>query len=146
MDLTIFSDGGSLSNPGKAACSFLIYEGKRLIIKNSFYLGIASNNVAEYNGLISALEEVKKIQKDKNIKSITCIADSNLMVSQLNGIYKVKHPDMKKLFLKIKQLEQEIGIVPTYKHVQREKNQEADDLVKEVFASLKSITPGSEQA
>lgn len=135
MDLTIFTDGGSLNNPGKAASAYLIYNGKTLIHKDAKYLGIASNNVAEYTALILALQKVKELQKTQKINSVTCIADSNLMVNQLNGVYKIKHPDMRRLASEIKLLEMEIGILPTYKHTLREGNTEADALVKSILNS-----------
>lgn len=133
MDLTIFTDGGSLNNPGKAASAYLIYHGKTLVCKDAKYLGIASNNVAEYTALILALEKVKELSVKHKITSITCYADSKLMVSQLTGAYKIKHPDMKRLAAQIKLLEMEIGTVPVYRHVMRENNTEADGLVKSIL-------------
>jgi ribonuclease HI len=133
MDLTIFTDGGSLNNPGKAASAYLIYQGKTLLHKDAKYLGIASNNVAEYTALILALQKVKELTLQNKIASVTCYADSKLMVSQLTGAYKIKHPDMKRLAAQIKLLEMEIGIVPAYRHVMRENNTEADALVKSIL-------------
>ncbi len=133
MDLTIFTDGGSLNNPGKAASAYLIYQGKTLLHKDAKYLGIASNNVAEYTALILALQKVKELTRQNKITSITCYADSKLMVSQLTGAYKIKHPDMKRLAAQIKLLEMEIGMVPAYRHVMRENNTEADALVKSIL-------------
>ncbi|PIY68671.1 ribonuclease H [Candidatus Roizmanbacteria bacterium CG_4_10_14_0_8_um_filter_39_9] len=133
MDLTIYTDGGSLNNPGPAACSYLIFSGKNLVSKASIKLGIQSNNVAEYSGLINALTAVKEITKDSPLRSLLCISDSLLMVKQLTGEYKIKHPDMKKLAARVHLLEMELGIVPTYKHVLREKNADADTLVGEAL-------------
>jgi len=133
MDLTIFTDGGSLNNPGKSASAYLIYQGKTLLHKDAKYLGIASNNVAEYTALILALQKVKELTLQNKIASVTCYADSKLMVSQLTGAYKIKHPDMKRLAAQIKLLEMEIGIVPAYRHVMRENNTEADALVKSIL-------------
>jgi len=133
MNLTIYTDGGSLNNPGPAACSFLIYHGNKLLYKASFFLGNASNNVAEYSGLIKALEKIKEIKKTLPVSSLTCFADSKLLVMQLRGLYKIKHPDMKRLSAQIKLLEMEMGIVPSYKHIPREENQLADALVKEAL-------------
>ncbi len=133
MNLTIYSDGGSLNNPGHAACSYLIYNNGILLEKKAFDLGINSNNVAEYMGLIRALERVRELGKKKEIKSITCISDSLLMVEQMNGNYKVKHPSMKILAQKAKNIILEIGVIPTFKHVLREKNREADALVKTIL-------------
>lgn len=134
MDLIIYTDGGSLNNPGPAACSFLIYRGKKLLYKEAFFLGVASNNVAEYSGLIKALEKVRDIKMTSPVSSLVCFADSKLLIMQMRGLYKIKHPDMKRLSSQIKLLEMEIGVVPSYKHIPREKNQLADALVKEVLA------------
>lgn len=133
MDLTIYTDGGSLNNPGPAACSYLIYSGKHLLSKAAIKIGVQSNNVAEYSGLINALIAVKKITKDSPLHSLLCISDSLLMVKQLAGEYKIKHPDMKKLASQVHLLEMELGVVPTYKHVLRDKNAAADALVGEAL-------------
>lgn len=133
MDLTIYTDGGSINNPGPAACSYLIYSRNKLLSKDAIKLGIQSNNVAEYSGLIHALLAVKEMNKKLPIRSIVCISDSLLMVKQLTGEYKIKHPAMKKLAAQVHLLELELGIVPAYKHVLREENAEADALVGDVL-------------
>ncbi|MDP4011759.1 MAG: ribonuclease HI family protein [Candidatus Roizmanbacteria bacterium] len=160
MNLTIYTDGGSLNNPGQAAYGFLIYEGKKLLHKQNERIGVASNNVAEYTALIKALEYVKEnlrhppafghpLPEGGYIKdlpfegstpkgggmyeSIRIISDSLLMVSQVKGLYKVKNADMKPLHSHVKMLEMEIGMVVTYTHVLRDKNAEADALVKEAL-------------
>lgn len=129
MILTIHTDGGSLNNPGKAACAFLIHENDKLIHKYNEYIGIASNNVAEYTGLIRALTYVKDHLLD-SVDKINVFADSELMVRQVTGIYKVKNADIKPLHSQIKILELELACPITYTHVLREKNKEADALVK----------------
>ncbi|MDA1317194.1 MAG: ribonuclease HI family protein [bacterium] len=152
MNLTIYTDGGSLNNPGQAAYGFLIYEGKKLLHKQNERIGIASNNVAEYTSLIRALEYVSALINPKsevpaspagrpkskqilksNIQSISVFADSLLMINQVKGLYKVKNIDMKPLHSQVKMLEMEIGIVVNYTHVLRDKNAEADALVKEAL-------------
>ncbi len=134
MQLIIHTDGGSLKNPGQAAYAFTVRSGGKLLYKQSERIGIASNNVAEYTALIRALQYVKN-HLSKNIKSITVISDSELMVRQVNGIYKVKHADIRPLHSQVKLLEMEIGHAISYKHVLREKNTEADALVKEALQS-----------
>jgi ribonuclease HI len=136
MQLTIFTDGGSLNNPGQAATGYLIYEGKTLITKKGQAIGIATNNVAEYTGLISALSKVKRMIDEGTITHLDCIscfADSELMVKQLNGLYKVKNPDMRDLLMKVRMLENEINVPIFYTHVLRDKNKQADALVKEAL-------------
>ncbi len=139
MKLTIYTDGGSLNNPGRAACGFLIYDtDNNLIHKDGKYIGIASNNVAEYTGLVSALEktvELVKVGTIKNLESISCIADSQLMVNQMNGIFKIKHADMRDLYMKVKMLEAELNVSIKYTHVLREKNADADALVKQALSA-----------
>lgn len=138
MKLTIYTDGGSLNNPGRAACGFLIYDtDNHLIHKEGLFIGIASNNVAEYTGLVTALEKVKFLVKEgiiKDLQSITCIADSQLMVNQMNGIFKIKHADMRDLYMKVKLLEAELHVPISYNHVLREKNADADALVKQALS------------
>ena len=162
MNLIIHTDGGSLNNPGQAAYAFLIYGDGKLIHKQNERIGIASNNVAEYTALIKALDYVKrKIQnpKIKQIKnpqyrnhdlkktgsfadtqddavSIQVISDSLLMVNQVKGIYKVKHPDIKPLHTQVKLLEIELNLPVLYTHVLRGKNEEADALVKEALGKV----------
>ena len=135
MDITINTDGGSLHNPGPAACAFVIKHNKKIIREKSFFLGVETNNVAEYTGVIKALEEVIEMKKEKKITSVSFICDSLLLVSQLNGIYKIKNTKIRELVFKIRTLEQVVGLPISYKHVLREFNQEADSLVKDCFAT-----------
>lgn len=135
MHITIYTDGGSLNNPGKAAIGFLIYLDGKLTYEHSQFIGIASNNVAEYTALITALTYVQEhlLSTNPQIRKITVFADSELMVKQLNGLYKVKHPDMKLLYPKVKSLEEAFSFPVEYVHVLREKNALADALVKKAL-------------
>jgi ribonuclease HI len=136
MQLTIYTDGGSLNNPGQAAIGYLIYHGSSLITKHGEAIGIASNNVAEYTGLVHALTKVRDLLQHgqvRDLEKISCVADSELMVKQLNGIYKVKNPDMRDLLMKVRVLESELNVPISYTHVLRNKNKEADALVKQAL-------------
>lgn len=137
MKLILYTDGGSLNNPGEAASAYLIYDAqtKKLLDSRGIAIGIASNNIAEYRGLIEGLSAVKKIQQSgtTSIDQVSCFADSELMVKQLNGIYKVKQPHIRELLLQIRVLEGEIQAPISYTHVLREKNREADALVKKAL-------------
>ena len=132
MNLTIHTDGGSLNNPGPAAIGFLINEGTKCLYTHSEAIGVASNNVAEYTALIRALTYVKTHFKD-TANSIQIIADSELMIRQVNGIYKVKNADIKPLHTQVKLLEMELGLPIIYSHVLRDKNADADALVKKAL-------------
>lgn len=133
MKLTIHTDGGSLNNPGPAASAFLIHSEGKLIHQYKEAIGVATNNFAEYTALIRALTYVKEHLGAKGVESIHVIADSELMIRQVNGVYKVKHPDIKPLHTQVKLLEMEIALPISYSHVLREKNAEADALVKQAL-------------
>ncbi|MBP7967120.1 ribonuclease HI family protein [Candidatus Woesebacteria bacterium] len=132
MHLTIHTDGGSLNNPGPAAIGFLIHEGENCLYRHSEAIGLATNNVAEYTALIRALSYVKT-HFSGQIQHIAIIADSELMIRQVNGLYKVKHIDIKPLHTQVKFLEMELAVPITYTHVLRDKNAEADALVKKAL-------------
>jgi ribonuclease HI len=135
MHLTINTDGGSLNNPGKAAIGFIIRNDDGLLFSHSEPIGIASNNVAEYTALIKALTHVLKMTENKSWKvtGLKCIADSELMVKQLNGVYKVKNADIIPLHKKIKDFVSLINCPITFSHVLRDKNADADLLVKKAL-------------
>lgn len=141
MTITIYTDGGSLNNPGEAAIAYVIYTGKTLRTQFTKRIGTASNNVAEYTALIEALNTVKNTLKNQAVDSIRVFADSLLMVNQLNGLYKIKEARLQELHLQVKLLEREISIPITYTHVLRDKNQVADSLVKKALA--KSLAPSA---
>lgn len=133
MNCTIYTDGGSLNNPGQAAYAFVIYFDNKLEYQFSEAIGIATNNIAEYTGLIKALEKMKDYKKSKAINKIFVYADSELMVKQVNGLYKVKNADLRDCVMKVRYLESEINIPVQYSHVLREKNTLADSLVKKAL-------------
>lgn len=109
------SDGGSRGNPGPGAIGVVVREDEKILEEHGEKLpGTVTNNVAEYNGIIKALELAKKYTKEE----ITCILDSELVVRQLLGEYKVRHPSMIELYAQVKVLEKNFKKV-TYKHVNR---------------------------
>lgn len=132
MRLIIHTDGGSLNNPGPAAIGFLIHDGTKCLYKHSEAIGVATNNVAEYTALIRAFSYVRD-HFNGQVEHIQVIADSELMIRQVNGIYKVKHPEIKPLHTEVKILEMKMGIPITYTHVLRERNADADALVKKAL-------------
>ena len=125
----LFTDGGSRGNPGNAATGFFIFdEHDTLVDYGGEFIGQNTNNNAEYNGLISGL----KLAKKRKIKNITCHLDSELVVKQLNGEYKVKHPDMQELFKQVHKLQVEFDTI-TFVHVRRELNKYADKMVNVIL-------------
>lgn len=139
MHLTVHTDGGSLNNPGPSACSYIISKDDKTVVEKKFiFLGNQTNNYAEYSGVKSALLALLKIKSVLKISSLSFISDSLLMVSQLNGVYKVKNEGIRAFVFEIRSLEQELGAPISYKHVLRELNQDADALVKECLDPLHS--------
>jgi len=132
-NLKIFTDGGSKGNPGPASIGGVFYLNNKKIFQFNQSIGIATNNDAEYQALIYALEEIKK-QKEKlvndfKVEKIEFYSDSRLLVNQINGFFKVKNGKIKEYILKIRMLEQEINLPIFYHQIPREQNKEADKLV-----------------
>jgi len=99
--LVFYSDGGARGNPGPAAIAFLAVTKTGQVIKSdSAFIGAATNNQAEYRALIAALEFAKSIK----VKEVVCHLDSELVGKQLKGEYTVKNPELKKLWLKSREL------------------------------------------
>lgn len=128
---SVFSDGGSRGNPGPAASAFVCISGNGTVIhKGSKYLGEATNNFAEYQGVILALTWM---EQNKNLldKEVTFNMDSELAVNQINGKYKVKEDTLKKLMLIIRSLLEKVETKIIFVSIPREKNKLADFLVNE---------------
>ncbi len=124
-----YIDGGSRGNPGPAAAAFVLNDkdGKQLQAK-AFVLGKATNNVAEYTGLVKALEAAGQIGAEK----LTVFSDSELLVRQINGQYKVKSEQIRPLF------QQAVSLLNQFKewkvnHILRGKNQQADALLNKAL-------------
>ncbi len=101
--LTTYSDGGARGNPGSAAIAFLIINDNSQILKTrSRYLGERTNNQAEYEALIAALETAVAL----GAEDVTCYLDSELVVKHLTGEYKVKNPELLKLWSRARELKQ----------------------------------------
>lgn len=129
--LITFTDGGSRNNPGPAACGIVIQDEKDNIIHTgSKYLGIATNNQAEYGALVMALQKAKELLEKEPAREVICYLDSELVVKQLNREYKVKEEKMKKLYLEVCNLCSNFNKVE-FIHIRREKNKLADKLVNE---------------
>ncbi len=127
--LFLYTDGGARNNPGPAATGFLIKNSAGEILKKGgTFLGVATNNEAEYQALIEGLQAAKEFKPSH----LDCFLDSSLAVNQLNGRFKIKESRLRKLVLEAKTLEQKFASV-RYQHVPREKNKEADTLVNQIL-------------
>lgn len=129
MRIQLYSDGGSRGNPGIAGAGFVLYkENKEELFAGKKHLGQVTNNVAEYTALILGMQKAEEL----GAKSLTCFLDSELVVKQLNGQYKVKHPDMKPLFARVKKLSENFDDI-AFLHIPREKNKRADALANQAM-------------
>lgn len=136
MILKIHTDGGSLNNPGPAASAFVLYLDGKEIFSEGKPIGTATNNDAEYTALINALTKVKEMLNLgtlKGVEKIAVFADSDLMVHQVNGLWKIKHAPIQNYMFEIRALENEIGLPINYTYVPREENTIADGLVKKAL-------------
>lgn len=125
---TVNTDGGSRGNPGPSGCAFVVAENGKVIKTGKFFLGKMTNNQAEYIGAMLGLLAAQNM----GTKEVHLIMDSELVIRQLQGIYKVKDPELKILHKKVK------DILATFQKVQfssvlREKNKLADQLANQAM-------------
>ncbi len=133
--LTINTDGGARGNPGPAGCGVVVKNDQGLIIENiSHYLGEATNNVAEYTALILALEAAEKL----GAQELHINMDSELVVRQMQGKYKIKEPTLQELAKKVFVLQNKFKLI-NFTHVRREFNKEADQLVNQAIDEALAI-------
>ncbi|MEK9184272.1 MAG: ribonuclease HI family protein [Patescibacteria group bacterium] len=131
MHFTLYADGGARGNPGPAGAGSVVFDslGKR-VVEVSDYLGVATNNIAEYEAVIRGLTALSLAYPPEILKStpLTIRMDSKLVIEQLKGNYKVKHPNLVPRHLILKNLlARSFGEV-SFEHVYREKNKDADEL------------------
>ncbi len=134
--IIIYTDGGSRGNPGPAAIGVLICDKKGKAVKEySEYLGKDfTNNEAEYGAVIFALKKAKALYGKKAVKNIEIeiLSDSELLVKQLKGEYKIIEPKIQSLFLQVWNLRVDLGEVK-FTLIPRKKNKEADALVNQAL-------------
>ena len=129
MKAKLWTDGGARGNPGPAAYGFVLQgeDGEQLDARGE-YIGHATNNVAEYSALIAGLEAAIAL----GVTELAVVSDSELMVKQMRGEYKVKNEALRGLSLEASRLARQVGSV-TYTSVRREHNKLADQLVNDAL-------------
>jgi phosphoribosylglycinamide formyltransferase-1 len=139
MKVIVHVDGGSRGNPGPAAAAFVLSDaaGNRLAAR-AFVLGKTTNNVAEYTALLRALEAAGAL----GATDVTIFSDSELLVRQLTGLYKVKSDSIRPLYEQVNGLRMEFDCF-NIRHVMREQNKEADRLVNEALDAGRDIDEGA---
>lgn len=129
--LRLFTDGGSRGNPGPSAAAFVICKMDNSVVeKSGKYLGMTTNNQAEYQALIAGLERVRELRPTE----LEVIMDSELVIKQLQGLYKVKKPELMPLFNQAKELSRQIPSI-SFNHVLRSANSVADAEVNRILDS-----------
>ncbi len=144
--LALFGDGGSRGNPGNAASGWVVYEyagdwgggvgvlKQTQVIASGKYIGVDTNNQAEWQALIFGLSEILEVYNPRDVELIVCL-DSLLVVSQANGKWKIKHEPLRQHYNKYKELQKQFTNIRLF-HVLREFNKEADAEVNKVLDEL----------
>ena len=125
---TLYTDGGARGNPGPAAIGFVLAGIGSTPVLYKEYIGKGTNNQAEYRALLSGISRAKK----EGVQDLRCFLDSELVVKQVRGEYRVKNEDLKLLLVDIKKLLPDFRSI-TFEHVPRSKNAAADKLVNEAL-------------
>ena len=127
MTWVAYIDGSSMGNPGESGFGIVLQNDRGNTVKSiGSYIGEATNNVAEYQGLIGCLE----LAVTFGVRSLTVYSDSELLVKQMRGIYRVKKDHLKALHSRILDILQKESIDLDIRHVSRDKNKEADQLAR----------------
>ena len=129
MKARLSTDGGARGNPGPAAYGYVLEtEDGTVLAAHGEVIGVATNNVAEYRGLVEGLRKAADLQVDE----LEVVSDSELLVHQMRGDWKVKNDALRELWSEANDLERKLGKV-TYTAVRREHNELADSLVNEAL-------------
>ena len=129
MSAKLFTDGGARGNPGPAAFAYVLQdEHGDVLAAHGEAIGVATNNVAEYTALIAGLEKAREL----GVTDLEVVSDSELMVKQMRGEYRVKNEALRELSVEAGRIAREIGAV-SYTAVRREHNKLADQLVNDAL-------------
>lgn len=132
-NISIFTDGGARGNPGPAALGVVIKDGGETIAAFGQRLGETTNNIAEYSAVLAALNWIITNKEKVGEASISFFMDSQLIYSQIKGIYKIKNEKLRELLFEVRKKEAEIKMPIFYNHIPREKNKEADKFVNKAL-------------
>ncbi len=129
MKATLFTDGGARGNPGPAAFAYVLEaDDGAVVAAHGETIGVATNNVAEYRGLVAGLAKALEL----GVSDVEVVSDSELLVKQMRGEYKVKNEALRELSLQAARLARRLEQVE-YRHVRRAENELADRLVNEAL-------------
>ena len=136
MQFTLYADGGARGNPGPAGAGAVVFDqsGKR-VVEVADYLGVATNNIAEYEAVLRGMRALKNAYPEGYFKdaTVTIKLDSKLIIEQLKGAYRVKHPNLVPRYLELKNLIARDFSRVEYIHVPRAQNVDADLLANKAM-------------
>jgi ribonuclease HI len=136
-----FTDGASRGNPGESGVGIVLKDERGKILSSVFgYIGKATNNIAEYTALITCL----KIVRHRECQKLVIHSDSELLVRQMEGVYKIKEPRLKKLSQEAKTLIGAAGFDCSFRHIVRDHNREADKLANLAIDTRQPLQVGGE--
>jgi len=128
---TLYTDGGARGNPGPAAFAYVLEDGDGEVLEaHGEKIGVATNNVAEYRGLVAGLAKAVELE----LTEVEVVSDSELLVKQMRGEYRVKNEALRELSVEAARLARRLDSV-AYRHVRRAQNELADRLVNEALDS-----------
>ena len=132
MPVKLFTDGGARGNPGPAAAAFVLQDADGVVLDaRGDAIGVQTNNVAEYTALLNGLRRAVEL----GLTEIEVVSDSELMVKQMRGEYKIKNAALRELSIEATRLARAVGDV-RYTAVRREHNELADQLVNEALDAV----------
>ena len=134
MEINVYTDGGSRGNPGPSGYGLVIFDDQKNNLYQEYkYLGIKTNNEAEYMALLSSLNWIKDHYQSYQIDKVNFYADSQLLICQLQGIYKIKAPNLKDLYIQAQQILRQMNLNYKFIHIRRELNTYADELANKAM-------------
>lgn len=139
-NIKVFTDGASRGNPGASGIGIVIYDENNFILSSwNEYLGLATNNQAEYKAILKSLALIKKLQEDTEFEKVEFYSDSMLMVNQINFDYKINEPELALLNNKFHVLIKKLNKPYTVTYIERSLNKAADRLANQAIDNRKAI-------
>lgn len=135
--LSIYCDGGARGNPGPAASAFVVIAQNQVIHQAGQSLGATTNNVAEYTAVLLAMQWLsEKVRAENwNLHTVNFYLDSNLVVNQITGKFKIKHPNLQRLHQQVSHLLAGLSLSINFAYIPRSRNYLADALVNRTLDS-----------
>lgn len=137
--IKVYTDGGARGNPGPGAVGVCIFDNDRKLAAFGNEIGITTNNIAEYTAVVQALDWLLANRAAVLAEEVHFFLDSQLVVLQMQGVYRVKNEKIRDLFAQIKKRESELQVKIIWQHVPREENKEADALVNAALDNEKKV-------